>query len=890
MNIVNRIFLPKTWFRLFLQKKSHAALSFRREAVRVNILAKILMLTLGLALLPLVLVGWLSLSSLANARDMVIAESDASLRSYVEQSLADRARDKARLYNRIFIDLEQHVEMTGRYAELAIVTGQLPYPPGRVWVAPDGPDEENLRQYGIAVSRAQELQPLIEEAVANNPLVDRGYVAFEEGGVIAYNDEAVVDRLHTVAPFDPRAENWYRAAADQAGVVWTDVYESTMTGDLIVTCAVPLYSRSDELLGVIGFDLGMQTLQQHILATDIAENGFAFLVNSEGDILVRPDPLSSASRWGEPFQADNLVQSSNEELRSLGEQMLNLHTTIGNVGVEAFSYEDTRAFVAFAPIEAAGWSLALVVPEEEIIQQPIEAIQTRIESGQATLSQQLTMLLIGIFVLVCLIGFWMAHSLTRPIRALQRGAQRVADGQLDYQLPPAGHDEIGRLVELFNAMTHSLREKISELEEQAHQLAMLNMVSNRFRSIFSLTSLYQAIPHAVCEHFPFERATFYLVDSKRVYPVGAAQRTPDGAQALMLPKPNDGETLTAATERESNMQMPVFGQNGRMIGLIVAESLRPLVVRDTNQMLMFATMVGLAMANVELYSDLERKVAQRTEELREALERAQRADRRKSEFLASISHELRTPLNAIIGFSTVLLDEPASKSGADISADQREDIESIHRNGQALLHLINELLDLARIEAGRLEIARAPLDLHVLTNEVINTAQGLLEGREVTLQSHIPPDLPPILGDAKRMRQVMLNLLANAIKFTEHGSVIISAEPVADEHGVELHRAHTVGETQSASPETRQSASCVAVSVRDTGVGIPASQLEWVFEEFSQVHDQRSREKGTGLGLAIARRLVEAHHGRIWVESVPGQGSTFTFTLPIAAEADQDIP
>jgi two-component system sensor histidine kinase/response regulator len=457
-------------------------------------------------------------------------------------------------------------------------------------------------------------------------------------------------------------------------------------------------------------------------------------------------------------------------------------------------------------------------------------------------------------------------------------------------LPPAGHDEIGRLVELFNAMTTSLCEKISELEEQAHQLSMLNMVSNRFRSIFSLNSLYQAIPHAVCEHFPFEQATFYLVDGKRVRPVGAARRTPDGAQALLLPQPDDGESLNVATERESAMQMPVFGQNGRMIGLIVAESTRPLAVRDTNQMLMFATMVGLAMANVELYSDLERKVAQRTAELRQALERAQRADRRKSEFLASISHELRTPLNAIIGFSAVLLDEPDAETGMGISSDQREDIASIHRNGQALLHLINELLDLARIEAGHLEIVRAPLDLHVLTNEVINTAQGLLEGRSVTLQSHISPGLPPVLGDAKRMRQVMLNLLANAIKFTEHGSVTISAQPVGNEQGADLPRVHIVGDVHPTRLANEQSASFVAVSVRDTGIGIPASQLEWVFEEFSQVHDQRSREKGTGLGLAIARRLVEAHHGRIWVESVPGQGSTFTFTLPLAAEDDQDTP
>src|SRR5262249_50059070 len=153
--------------------------------------------------------------------------------------------------------------------------------------------------------------------------------------------------------------------------------------------------------------------------------------------------------------------------------------------------------------------------------------------------------------------------------------------------------------------------------------------------------------------------------------------------------------------------------------------------------LMFANMVGLTIENVRLYDDLEQRVALRTEELSAAMERAQQADQRKSEFLASISHELRTPLNAIIGFSTVLLDE----LDGPLTAMQREDIESINQNGRYLLHMINELLDMARIEAGHLELELEPLDIHGLVQGVIDMVQGLLRGKGLLLHKTVPSDL-----------------------------------------------------------------------------------------------------------------------------------------------------
>jgi two-component system sensor histidine kinase/response regulator len=243
---------------------------------------------------------------------------------------------------------------------------------------------------------------------------------------------------------------------------------------------------------------------------------------------------------------------------------------------------------------------------------------------------------------------------------------------------------------------------------------------------------------------------------------------------------------------------------------------------------------------------------------------------------------LRTPLNAIIGFSTVMLDE----LDGPISALQREDLKTINRNGRFLLHLINELLDLARIEAGRLDLDMRPIDLRALIGEVAETVQGLLHHKPVLLDVKLPERLPRVRGDSAKIRQVLLNLLSNAVKFTDRGSIVVMAQPVVmsgeqarGAYGEELP--YIMRNGQRITPY-------VAVSVRDTGIGIPPESLPLIFEEFRQVHQSQPGKRGSGLGLTICRRLIEAHGGRIWVESMPGQGSVFTFTIPLSIERRAD--
>ncbi len=533
--------------------------------------------------------------------------------------------------------------------------------------------------------------------------------------------------------------------------------------------------------------------------------------------------------------------------------------------------------------------------------------------------------LIAISLLTVLtLGTLLALLMTRPLRQLQAGAQRLAAGDLDHRLVQVRNDEVGDLVHSFNQMADALQAQVGELEANLRQLATLNEVSNHFKAILSLPQLLDAIPAAVCEQFGFDRAVLYLLEGKELRAVSvmfgpSAEAQGQAAEFIAVantqPITIDSETVEADILRsgqavivdnpwrhervlqskqaisasEAYVQVPIFGREEKVIGLLSADyhySQRPLNARDAAQLLTYASMVGLTIENTRLYNDLERSVARRTDELRAALERAQEADRLKGQFLAAISHELRTPLNAIIGFSTVMLDE----LDGPITGMQREDLKTINQNGRFLLHLINELLDLARIEAGKLELNLAAVDLRSLIGDIVETIQGLLYDKDVLLRVALPDRLPPVRGDADKIRQILLNLLSNAVKFTERGTITVAAQGVvlADDQG-EPHAASPIEANGYGEPyilrDGRRFTPYIAISVRDTGIGIAPKDIPLIFEEFRQVHANRNGKRGSGLGLAITHKLVDAHGGRIWVESILGQGSTFHIH-PAAARRD----
>jgi signal transduction histidine kinase len=248
-----------------------------------------------------------------------------------------------------------------------------------------------------------------------------------------------------------------------------------------------------------------------------------------------------------------------------------------------------------------------------------------------------------------------------------------------------------------------------------------------------------------------------------------------------------------------------------------------------------------------------------TEDLGRLYHQIEAANRHKSEFLANMSHELRTPLNGIQGYTELIMDGIYGEVPEKI----KEIMERIQQSGNRLLGLINAVLDLSKIEAGRLTLSLADYSMQGVVQNVCTAVEPLAAEKRLALNVSVQPDLPVGKGDEQRLTQVLTNLVGNAIKFTEVGKVRVE---VASTNGAFM------------------------VAVSDTGIGISEADQQKVFEEFQQADSSSTRKKGgTGLGLAIAKKIIELHNGRIWVESHLGQGSTFRFTLPVRVERQREV-
>ena len=313
-----------------------------------------------------------------------------------------------------------------------------------------------------------------------------------------------------------------------------------------------------------------------------------------------------------------------------------------------------------------------------------------------------------------------------------------------------------------------------------------------------------------------------------------------GRAVLVADVQTDADYRAVNVTTRSEFIVPIR-QGDLLLGALNLESPKLHAFAETDVRLIeaLADQAAVAITNARAY-----------EAERQAVERIREADRLKTQFLANMSHELRTPLNSIIGFSRVIL------RGIDgpISELQQTDLTAIYTSGQHLLSLINNILDLSKIEAGKMELSIEPVDLRDIAKGVMSTAIALVKDKSVRLEQDVPEDLPTVMADQTRVRQIMLNLVSNAAKFTEQGSITLRVTAYPKE---------------------------VYIAVSDTGIGVAADKLNHIFEEFTQADASTTRRYGgTGLGLAITKKFVEMHQGRLWVESQVGVGSTFTFTLP----------
>ncbi len=419
-----------------------------------------------------------------------------------------------------------------------------------------------------------------------------------------------------------------------------------------------------------------------------------------------------------------------------------------------------------------------------------------------------------------------------------------------------------------------------ETQRRVRELRLLHDVGLAAASGVRLEEMLQAAVEALAAELGGARVGIELLD-----PEGGLSRldvsvgySPDAVKNLHL-RPGEGVTGWVAQHGESLLIPDVrldhryievgsgvrselclpLSTDARVIGVLNVESTQPNAFTDDDQRLLstLANNLTVLIERARLFEEVEAArmaLQQRAEALEEANVRLRELDRLKSEFLANMSHELRTPLNSVIGFSEVLIDGLVG----EVTSEQEECLGNIRSSGKHLLALINDILDLSKIEAGRVELKMATFDVTGLLAEVEVTIRPLIEKKSQVLKVEQADGLPHLTADRFRVKQVLLNLLSNAHKFTlVEGRITLSCRLVDQ--------------------------TTMLFSVTDTGIGIKPEDQEMIFEEFRQADGSASREvTGTGLGLAISKRLVEMHGGRIWVKSEYGHGATFSLLLPLA--------
>jgi signal transduction histidine kinase len=653
--------------------------------------------------------------------------------------------------------------------------------------------------------------------------------------------------------------------------------EAPLSGAPVTIVSAPVRDAEGRIVAVLGgtIDLVQPNIGGFVQPLSLGKTGYTEIVDQNGIVIFRTEP-------GRPL---NVVEKSDHPERFaalINEGKASVRTCHVCHGAEE-SPERTRDVLAFAPLSVASWGVAIRQSESEALSLT-EELRTRLLLSGA-------MLLIGALIFV-----WLTvRDVVTPIHQLTAASKRIADGDLDGPVANIGQGEIGTLARSFDEMRLRLKDSLDEIERwnveleqrverRSKEIAHLFEVAKVLASTLELDILLNAIMGKVMDLLsPAGAAYLFLYDEelgKLVVTSSAGLDSellstltfsPDEAIPGIVYNSCQPRLYASAQDVEDGMKEGAHQENNyldrKLAALGRAQSALGVPLSSKEHKWGCLLLVGFKAdepfteAHLPLAQALADQTAVAVENarlLKEAEEAhlLREADRVKSQFISTVSHELRTPLTSIKGYSTSLLRE-------DVEWDQetrRGFLEIIDERADDLRKLIDNLLEMSRMEAGALRLEKQPVLLPRLVEKVVEGVA--LRGRRHEFVIDFPAQFPVIEADARHIEQVLQNLVENAIKYSPEGGEI-SITGRADKEDI-------------------------LISIRDQGIGIDVRHLEHVFERFYRIDSELTRNTvGSGLGLSIAKGLIEANGGRIWVESEPGKGSAFHFTLPLSRAAQE---
>ena len=738
----------------------------------------------------------------------------------------------------------------------------------------------------------------------NNPLSIE--LSKFRGVDLLHGNMLLIDRLGgLVAAQGDRPELFFYGKEDWFQQAWNDGLGGIYIGDLkfdskqesatVFIAVGALNPRTNQTVGVLASTYSLSGIQREIYSAQLRQDAGIALITPTGVAIAVPDEMMTGLPvWSRVFAAGVLPHSEG------GQPFSDSDWSLGN------DLDGLAAVIAYSPLFTTS---GLKVDDLQSLNWLTIVYQTQIQALAGVTRSIKVAVLVGLLlmILIVLAAAWLAQILTRPIKTLTMAAVAASHGDLDQHAEPVGPVELVALAEAFNAlaahlqfMINNLQEQVAartmELEVKADELATLNRITSTVASARDMKAALNIVAYEMVYLFAVKQTAIALMDGKRTrltiiaeynrdldapgtldltFPIkesAASQQVIAEGRTLVISQAQinpDGDpvlTLLQITGTHSLMIVPLLAR-GEVIGTIVItcdyhdRDFTPVEVELAESI---AGQIAGAIDNARLFGEMQ-----------SAKESAEAANAAKSDFLANVSHELRTPLTSVMGFARIvqkrlrekifpLLEDVDDRTGKAIQQVD-ENLEIIVSEGERLTTLINNVLDLSKIEAGKINWSDRLINIPDVIERAVAAAAGLLEDKkELDLSVEIVGDIPDVRGDPDRLIQVVLNLLSNAIKFTETGTIACRIKVVDNE---------------------------IQVSVSDTGSGIAPEDQARVFEKFTQLGDTLTEKPhGTGLGLPITKEIVESQGGRIWLESEEGKGSTFFFTLPLTVDNTVHTP